>query len=124
MRDEVAITLGVMFTADCFLNKKHAANIGTVLPKSLQYLGSTLGIARSDLAEASPKLGSLMKEYLGSPGSEAGSRGSGKRKGKDEEGAEPKAAPKRRVREKQPEKPENGGKRKRKSKSEAKGDDE
>ena len=99
------MTLGLMVAADVFLNKKHAATIHTVLPKALQFCGSSLGITRPELCAASPKLASQINEYMGS--TEGGSRrrktstgtGTGTEQGPDEPDSKPE--PKRRVRQKQ-----------------------
>lgn len=106
LREEVAKTLGLMMAADVFLNKKHAAQIQTVLPKALQFCGSTLGITRADLAAISPKLGSQIAEYVNVGASSEGSR---KRKSDPSHGQpdmdedpEPKAAPKRKSRKPAP----------------------
>lgn len=72
VRESVTQTVAVMVVADVFLNPKYTGKAKEVMPQTLQYIGTKLGMTKHDLAALSPKLVSQIDEALG--GSETSSR--------------------------------------------------
>ncbi|CAE7868156.1 unnamed protein product, partial [Symbiodinium necroappetens] len=87
LRQEVAITIGVMMGCDVFLNEQFASSQKEAVPQVLNYLTSTLGVTKKDLAQVSSRLVSQMDAVR----PEAAQLAGRKRPSEPGSGSEPKA---------------------------------